>query len=147
MRIQSRPSPLSTEGLGTRLRWCRAVVSFSLDDYTDTGTDASDVGDAHSMAICDDDQKNIIPLIFYEVKLESICSIEQYKELFMQANYSFTEYTLSDCIYCLTDAVTYRYYKVVFKDEKFEIPWKKTVINATVSADMLQHLSFLAQWV
>ena len=65
----------------------------------------------------------------------------------MQANYSFTEYTLSDCIYCLTDAVTYRYYKVVFKDEKFEIPWKKTVINATVSADMLQHLSFLAQWV
>ena len=49
MRIQSRPSPLSTEGLGTRLRWCRAVVSFSLDDYTDTGTDASDVGDAHSI--------------------------------------------------------------------------------------------------
>lgn len=92
--------------------------------------------------------ENVTPKIFYEVK-RSVSGIDfqQYKELFLQAYYSLPQYDLQECIYCLTDAMSYQYFGVEQTEGRLVISWKVTLsfnpVEGLQSDSVCEHLSFL----
>ena len=122
---------------------------FSLGSEDDPVETEDDEGTKMPLALCSKaGDTRVTPKIFYEVKQNvSGIDFQQYKELFLQAYYSLPQYDLQHCVYCLTDAMSYQYFRVVQKEDRLDLAWQRTLsfnpAGGLTSDNVSQHLSFL----